>query len=56
MEQFSDGSQVYNYAEVPYLINFGLYTFTRTIEENLQLVEQILPIFAPEFYYLDEFQ
>ena len=45
----SDGSQVYNYAEVPYLINFGLYTFTRTIEENLQLVEQILPIFAPEF-------
>lgn len=45
----SDGNAGYNYAEVPYLINFGLYTFTRNIEENLQLVEQILPIFAPEF-------
>ena len=45
----SDGNAGYNYAEVPYLVNFGLYTFTRNIEENLQLVEQILPIFAPEF-------
>tara|TARA_R110001592_G_scaffold214695_1_gene467674 strand:- start:58 stop:1161 length:1104 start_codon:yes stop_codon:yes gene_type:complete len=45
----ADGNTTYNYAEVPYLINFGLYTFTRNIEENLQLVEQILPIFAPEF-------
>ena len=45
----TNGAQAYNYAEVPYLVNFGLYTFTRNIEENLQLVEQILPIFAPEF-------
>ena len=37
------------YAEVPYLVNFGLYTFTRNIDENLQLVEQILPYFSPEF-------
>ena len=37
------------FAEVPYLVNFGLYTFTRNIDENLQLVEQILPYFSPEF-------
>ena len=25
----SDGNAGYNYAEVPYLVNFGLYTYTR---------------------------
>tara|TARA_R110001599_G_scaffold184737_8_gene378872 strand:+ start:85 stop:756 length:672 start_codon:yes stop_codon:yes gene_type:complete len=37
------------FAEVPYLVNFGLYTFCRTIEENLQIVEQISAYFTPEF-------
>jgi len=37
------------YAEVPYLVNFGLYSFCRTIEENLQIVEQIASHFTPEF-------
>ena len=37
------------YSEVPYNINFGLYVFTRNIDDNLQIVEQILPYFAPEF-------
>lgn len=36
------------YSEVPYNINFGLYVFTRNIDDNLQIVEQILPYFAPE--------
>ena len=45
----TSGGGGFNYAEVPYLVNFGLYTFTRNIDENLQLVEQILPIFSPEF-------
>lgn len=44
-----DGTADMAYAEVPYLVNFGLYTFTRNIDENLQLVEQILPYFSPEF-------
>ena len=35
--------------EVPYNISFGLYMFTSSIDENLQLVEQILPYFSPEF-------
>jgi hypothetical protein len=38
-----------SYAEVPYNINFGVYVFTRNIDDNLQIVEQILPYFAPEF-------
>lgn len=35
--------------EVPYNISFGLYAFTSTIDENLQVIEQILPFFSPEF-------
>jgi len=38
-----------SYSEVPYNINFGVYVFTRNIDDNLQIVEQILPYFAPEF-------
>jgi len=38
-----------SYSEVPYNISFGLYVFTRNIDDNLQIVEQILPYFAPEF-------
>jgi hypothetical protein len=37
------------YAEVPYnfVINFSIYT--RNLEENFQIMEQILPYFSPEF-------
>ncbi len=35
--------------EVPYNISFGLYSFTSSIDENLQVIEQILPFFSPEF-------
>lgn len=45
----SDGEAQSGFSAVPYLVNFGLYTFTRNIDENLQLVEQILPYFSPEF-------
>jgi len=37
------------YNEVPYNIQFGLYIFSRYVEENLQIVEQILPYFNPNF-------
>lgn len=37
------------YAEVPYNINFSLYVFTRHMDDMLQIIEQILPYFAPEF-------
>lgn len=34
---------------VPYNINFEMTSFTRSIDENLQIMEQILPNFAPEY-------
>ena len=39
----------YNYTPVPYNISFNLYTFTATAENGLQIVEQILPYFQPDF-------
>jgi len=39
----------YTFAEVPYNIDFGLYIYTRNMDDGLQIVEQILPYFAPEF-------
>jgi T4-like virus Myoviridae tail sheath stabiliser len=38
----------YQYAPVPYNLSFNLYTFTRTQEDNLQILEQIVPYFTPE--------
>ena len=37
------------WAEIPYNINFGVYVFSRNIDDNLQIIEQILPNFTPEF-------
>ena len=42
-------SAAWNYNEVPYDISFGLYSFTRNQDDNLQVIEQILPYFTPEF-------
>ena len=38
-----------NFTPVPYNINFSLYSFTATAENGLQIVEQILPFFQPEY-------
>ena len=45
----SGGAMSYNYAEVPYNFNFSLYGFTRNMNDALQITEQILPYFTPEF-------
>lgn len=37
------------YMEVPYNFTFGVYAYSRNIDENLQIMEQILPYFSPEF-------
>lgn len=37
------------FVEIPYNINLNLYTFTRNLEDNLQIIEQIIPFFAPDF-------
>lgn len=39
----------WSYIEAPYNFAFSLYAYTRNIEENLQIMEQILPYFTPEF-------
>ncbi len=37
------------YAEVPYSVNFNLYIMTKHMADGLQIIEQILPYFTPEF-------
>ena len=37
------------YTPVPYNIDISLYVLTKTQEDGLQIIEQILPIFAPEY-------
>lgn len=39
----------YDYAAVPYNIEFFLTISSRTMEDGLQIIEQILPYFTPEF-------
>jgi hypothetical protein len=34
---------------VPYNISYGLYVFTATAESGLQIIEQILPYFQPDY-------
>ena len=43
------GHPSYSYSEVPYNFNISLYAFTRNMTDNLQIMEQILPYFTPEF-------
>ena len=44
-----DGVYKSMYAEVPYMIGFSLYAFTRHMDDMLQIIEQIVPFFAPEY-------
>ena len=39
----------HSFSEVPYNVSFSLFSFTRTMDDNLQIMEQILPYFTPEF-------
>ena len=45
----TDGLIDSQFSEVPYNISFQLAIATRTMDDALQIVEQILPFFAPEF-------
>lgn len=42
-------SMTYMYAPVPYNINISLYVLTKTQEDAMQIIEQILPTFTPEY-------
>lgn len=39
----------YTYTPVPYNIEIALYILTKTQEDGLQILEQILPTFTPEY-------
>lgn len=43
-----DGRTVHAYSPVPYDLTFNVYSYTRTQEDNLQILEQILPYFTPD--------
>ena len=46
----ADGNVLhYNYVPVPYNITYNLYSFTASAEAGLQIIEQILPFFQPDF-------
>jgi hypothetical protein len=38
-----------SYSEAPYNFTIALYCFSRSTEHNLQIIEQIVPYFAPDF-------
>jgi len=44
----TDGTQIKTFAPVPYNITFNLYSYTKTLEDNLKIMEQILPFFGPD--------
>lgn len=39
----------YHFSEVPYNIQFSLYCYVRNVDDGLQILEQILPYFNPQF-------
>jgi hypothetical protein len=43
------GNYQQNYNPVPYNVNIDLYILVKNQEDGLQIVEQILPIFTPQF-------
>lgn len=44
-----NGNVPFAYAPVPYNINFMVYVMTKTQDDALQIVEQILPFFSPQY-------
>ena len=44
-----DGNVTFAYSEVPYNITFSLYAMVRNMDDGFQIMEQILPMFSPDF-------
>ena len=44
-----NGTLLSAYSESPYLFVFSMYIFSRSSEHNLQIIEQIVPFFTPDF-------
>jgi len=48
-ERTAGSSKKYSFSEVPYDISFDLHIMVKHMDDGLQIVEQILPYFTPEF-------
>ena len=42
-------SDLFNYAPVPYDLQFNLYAYVRNADDGAQILEQIVPYFGPEW-------
>lgn len=51
VEQFTtkDNDEINRITRTPYNFEFSLYIFVRNVEDGTQLIEQILPYFAPDY-------
>jgi len=38
-----------SFSEVPYNVQFYLHVFARNVDDSLQIIEQVIPYFSPEF-------
>jgi hypothetical protein len=45
----TSGASSTTFTPVPYVVNISLYILTKTQEDALQIIEQILPTFGPEY-------
>lgn len=48
-KDIENGTMSMTYTPVPYNIEFSLYVLTKGTEDGLAIIEQILPLFAPEY-------
>jgi len=46
---FQQNNMKFNYTPVPYNITYSLFIFTATAENGLQIMEQIVPYFQPDY-------
>lgn len=44
-----NGTVIRKYSPVPYNLNVNLYVYTKSQDEGLQIIEQILPTFRPSY-------
>jgi hypothetical protein len=51
----SDGTTSFSYSEVPYNVTFSLYAMVRNMDDGFQIMEQILPLFSPDFNIIMNF-
>lgn len=47
--QAPDGSRTSMFSPAPYNVDISLYLLTKTTEDSFQVLEQILPLFTPEY-------